>query len=67
MGGNRGDVEVDSAFLEVYETEQELERKLGDLLPMSPDDLVLNENPTYAIALLKEFFKNKKILIQEDQ
>ena len=52
-GGNRGGVDVDTAFLDIYEIEQENGRELGELLPCSVDDLVLEENPTYAVSLLK--------------
>lgn len=53
MGGNRGDTQVDSPFYDFYEAEQDSERQLGDIEISGPNDLILDENPTYAIALLK--------------
>jgi len=65
-GGHRGDVEIDSPFLEFYEAEQDAGRKLGELEPLTADDFVIDENPVYAIARLKEFFKDTKIPIEEE-
>ena len=52
--------------MQLYESEQDKERTLGSLEPINPDDLVLEENVAYAAALLKNFFKNKKILLEEE-
>lgn len=49
--------------MEIYDKEQDEERKLDKLEPVNADDLVVDENPTYAISLMKDFFKNRKIIL----
>ena len=65
MGGVRGDLEMESPFLSIYEAEQDISRELGELEPINPDDFKIEENITYAVALVKNFCKNKKILLDE--
>lgn len=68
MGGNRGDVDIEtSPFLEIYETEQDTKRNFKHLEPIQPEDFVIEENSVYAIAVLKEFFKNSKIPIEDEK
>lgn len=66
MGGVRGDLEMESPFLSIYEIEQDITRDLGALEPMNADDFKIEENVTYAVSLLKEFCKNRKILLDEE-
>ena len=67
MGGNRGDVEMESPFLSIYEAEQDINRELHEMETMNADDFVIEENIMYAVALLQNFFKNKKILLEEEE
>ena len=67
MGGVRGDLEMESPFLTIYEAEQDITRELGDLEPVNPDDFKIEENIVYAAALLKNFCQNKKILLDEEE
>lgn len=67
MGMNRGELDLEpSQFLEYYENEQEKVRKLGHLEPLSPDDFVIKEHTSYAFSLLHDFFKNKKVAIEDE-
>lgn len=53
--------------MELYEAEQEKERTLEKLEARNPDDLVVEENVVYAAALLKDFFQNKRVLIDPSE
>jgi hypothetical protein len=64
--GTRGEGEIEpSPFVELYENEQETKRVLGELKTEEAEDFTINENPAYAFALLKDFFKNKKVTIAD--
>lgn len=64
---DRGEFDLQpSSFLEYYENEQERVRKLGHLEPLSPDDFIIKESATYAFSLLHDFFKNKKIAVEDE-
>jgi hypothetical protein len=39
---------------------------LGDLEPVESEDFVIGENSAYAFAVLKDFFKNKKVCIEDE-
>ena len=65
-GGNRGEDEGETVFSEIYQEELEAERELPELNLLSADDFLISETSVYAISLLKEFFKTKKIEIEEE-
>ena len=67
MGGDRGDLDMESPFLSIYEAEQDITRELGVLEPISADDFTVEENSIYAVSVLKDFCRNKKILLNEDE
>lgn len=67
VGGHRGDLDMESPFLTIYEGEMDVERELAELEAVNADDFVIEENVTYAAALIKDFFKNKKILLDEEE
>lgn len=52
--------------MQAYETEQENKRKLGTLEPLTADDFVIDENAPYAFTVLKDFFTNKKIAVEDE-
>ena len=67
MGMDRGEFDLQpSSFLEYYENEQERVRKLGHLEPLGPDDFIIKQSTTYAFSLLHDFFKNKKIAVEDE-
>lgn len=66
IGGQRGDLEFDAQFMDIFEEEQDACRNFGDLSPTNADDLVLDENPNYAISVLKNFFKYDKITLDKE-
>lgn len=61
QGGQRGSTEVDSKFMNIFEEEQGVCRKLGPLEPRNANDFVLKENETYAMSVLKNFLLKRKI------
>lgn len=62
----RGEFDLEpSPFVEYYEAEQEKIRKLGHLEPISADDFIIEESTAYAFTLLHDFFKNKKVAIED--
>lgn len=50
----------------LYNAEQEVERKFPPLEPINREDFVIDDNAFYAIAVLKDFMKNKKIPIEDE-
>lgn len=58
---------MESPFLSIYESEQDITRQLSELEPINPDDFKIEENIIYAVALLKDFCKNRKILLDEEE
>lgn len=63
IGMARGELDLESPFLEIYESEQDHHRNLGHLEPLTADDFVIEEGTSYAFSLIRDFLKNKKILI----
>lgn len=64
---NRGELDLEtSPFMEIYEAEQENKRKLGTLEPISTDDFLIKENVPYAFSVLRDFFKNKSIPVEDE-
>lgn len=51
--------------MEIYEAEQEVKRKLGSLEPINADDFVIEESAPYTFSVLRDFFKNRNIPIED--
>lgn len=67
MGGNRGDVDIEgNQFLELYEAEQDIQRVFAPLELIRPEDFIIDDGAAYAITVLKDFFKNKKVPIEDE-
>ena len=60
-GVSRGDDLEDDVLDEIIEEEEEIERQIPLLYPCGRDDFVIEENQIYAVSILREFFKTKKI------
>ncbi len=65
-GDHRGETEVETEFLECYNTEVALKRELVPFTNVTKDMFAISEESTFAFATLKRFFNQESIIIDED-
>ena len=58
---------VDKKFMDIYNKEFVAKRALPKLEVLSKEDLVLDNNPAYAVSNLKWFLENHEVKLAEEE
>jgi len=61
QGTNHRGGETEVAFLKIYNEENVINRTLPTLEQTSKDDIIIKDNPTFSISLLRNFLQEQEI------